>query len=97
MSSMRFPFFWFVISYVFDVEIMMHMIPEFYCTHIIPVFSFDFQADFLNSYSLNLRHEAFHHVTHYHTILLLFTSLYIRFQRGGTLSDKLPINQFTIR
>ena len=61
--------FLFVISHVFDTEIILHIIPNVDCTNKIPVFHFEFTTDFINSYSLNFIHEAFHHVPHYHTII----------------------------
>ena len=61
----------FVIIHVFDIEIIIHIIPNVDCTRIIPVFNFSFPTDSLNIYSLNFKHEAFHHVPHSHTILYM--------------------------
>ena len=63
--------FFFVIIHVFDIEIILHIIPNVVCAHIIPVFHFGFPADFINRYSIKFRHEAFHHVPHYHTIIYM--------------------------
>ena len=61
----------FVISHVFDIEIILHIIPNIDCTHVIPVFHFGFPSDFIKSYSLNFRHESFHHVPHSCTIIYM--------------------------
>ena len=86
----------FVISHVFDIEIILKITPNVDCTHIIPVFNFGFPTDFINRYSLNFRHETIHHVANYNTILYMIYLLRTQVQRGGTLSDTLTSNQFTI-
>ena len=63
--------FLFVISHVFDFENIMHIITNIDSNHIIPVFHFVFPTDFINSYSLNFRHEAFHHVPCSHNIICM--------------------------
>ena len=63
--------FLFVISHIFYIEIIMRIIPNVDCTHIIPVFHFGFPIDFINSYLLNFRYESFHHVPSSHTILYM--------------------------
>ena len=63
--------FWLVISHVFFIEIILRIISNVEYAHIIPVFNFGSPTDFFNSYSLNFRHEAFHHSSHSHTIIYM--------------------------
>ena len=70
LFSMR--FFPFVISHVFDIEIILNIIPKVDCTHIISVCYFGFPTDFINNYSLNFRHESFHFFSHSRTIIYMF-------------------------
>ena len=61
----------FVVSHVFDIEIILHIIPNVDCTNIIPVFHFGFPTDFINSYSLDSINEAFHNIPHSRTIIYM--------------------------
>ena len=74
--------FLFVISHVSDIYIILHIISNVDCTHLIPIFHFGFPIYFINCISLcsTLQH----------------TYLELKVQIGGTLSDTLPSNQFTI-
>ena len=81
LFSVRF-IFYFVISHVFFIEMILHIIPNVDFTHIIPVFHFGFPADFLNRYSLNFIHEAFHHVPHSHTIIYMLYLLRTQNTKG---------------
>ena len=69
LLSVIFPPLLLVISHMFYSKIIMHTTPNIGCTHVITVFNFGFTTDFLNSYSLNFKHEAFHLVPYSRTII----------------------------
>ena len=68
LFSMR--IFSFVVKPIYSIEIIMHVIPTNDFDHIIPVFILGFTMDFINSYSLKFRHEAFHHGSYYSNLSL---------------------------
>ena len=88
--------FLFVIKHVFDIEIILHIIPNVDRTNMIPLFHFLFPRDFIESYSINFKHKTFHNFLHSHTIVYTLYLNKLKVQKVGTFSDTLPSDQFTI-